>query len=325
MNKSKFITLFEDPDQKDINGNAATKKILNCLLCEMKDNEVEITSDADIEFLHDYRVAVRRTRSALSQIKYVFPEEKLERFRQGFKELIQSSNKLRDMDVYLNKKEKYFTMLPENLRPGLDPFFTDIKKQRENEIGKFVEMLRSESYRQLIIDWESFLASNEKCGESGAKTPKNAEKPVIKLAKKFIWKRHNKIIKEAGKIDDRSPDEKLHSLRIQCKKLRYLLEFFTSLFPSGDIKLMTKQLKQFQDNLGKFNDLSIQQNMLKDYLDNLDHESDNAIFIGAAIGGLITKLNLDQQYIRSQIPGQFRHYSKKKNTKLFEKHFKNDG
>ena len=315
--------MFEYPNHKDITGNAAAKKILICLLGAMKENEEGIISDTDIEFLHDFRVAVRRTRSAISQIKYVFPEEKLEKFRQGFRQLSQSSNKLRDMDVYLHKKEEYFTMLPENLRPGLDPFFMDLKKQRDNEFRQFVKVLRSDFFKQLIIDWKVFLISDMKYEDDGYKIPKNAEKPVIMLAKKFIWIRYKKIIKEAEMIDNNSPDEKLHSLRIQCKKLRYLLEFFTSLFPCDDINILKKQIKKFQDNLGKFNDLSIQKNMLKEYLDTIDQKSDQAILTAAAIGGLITNLNLSQHHIRSQFSDQFRHSNKNINTKLFKKHFAN--
>ncbi|MGP8323497.1 MAG: CHAD domain-containing protein [Methanosarcinaceae archaeon] len=325
MEKNIFCTLFEYPDHKDITGNAATKKILICLLGAIKENEEGITSDTDIEFLHDFRVAVRRTRSAISQIKYVFPEEKLEKFRQGFRQLSQSSNKLRDLDVYLQKKEEYFTMLPENLRLGLDTFFMDLKKQRDNEFRQFVKVLRSYFFKQLIIDWKTFLISDVKYEDEndGYKIPKNAEKPVIMLAKKFIRIRYKNIIKEAEMIDDDSPDEKLHSLRIQCKKLRYLLEFFTSLFPYDDTKILKKQIKKFQDNLGKFNDLSIQKNMLKEYLDTIDQKSDQAILTAAAIGGLITNLNLSQQHIRSQFSDQFRHFNKNINTKLFEKYFTN--
>jgi CHAD domain-containing protein len=120
------------------------------------------------------------------------------------------------------------------------------------------------------------------------------------------------------------PDEKLHRLRIQCKKLRYLLEFFASLFPSDEITLLTKQLKQFQDNLGEFNDLSVQRNTLKEYLDTIVPESDRAILVAAAIGGLITNLNMRQQHVRAEFSDQFRLFGQKKNTKLVKQLFKDD-
>jgi hypothetical protein len=51
----------------------ATKTILRFLLQIMRINQPYIEKDLDTEFLHDFRVSVRRTRSALGQIKSVFP------------------------------------------------------------------------------------------------------------------------------------------------------------------------------------------------------------------------------------------------------------
>ena len=307
---------------RDMGASAATRKILIYLLNVMKQNEDGVIRDIDTEFLHDFRVSGRRTRSALSQIKDVFPDAELDRFKQDFRVLGQYSNKLRDLDVYLHNKEQYLAMLPENLRPGLDPFFMDLRKERENELIRFVEVLRSDFYRQLVSDWEAFLVSDE--AHAAARTPVNAEEPVITLARAFIWRRYRKIMKVGAKIDNNLPDEKLHRLRIQCKKLRYLLEFFASLFPSDEITLLTKQLKQFQDNLGEFNDLSVQQKTLKEYLDTIVPESDRAILVAAAIGGLITNLNMRQQHVRAEFSDQFRLFGQKKNTKLVKQLFKDD-
>jgi hypothetical protein len=88
----------------EMSGSVATRKILLYLLNVMKQNEEGVISDMDTEFLHDFRVSGRRTRSAISQIKDVLPPEKLDRFKQDFRELGQSSNKLRDLDVDLHKK-----------------------------------------------------------------------------------------------------------------------------------------------------------------------------------------------------------------------------
>ncbi|MEA1909365.1 MAG: CHAD domain-containing protein [Euryarchaeota archaeon] len=303
---------------RDSSGSMATRKILLYLLNVMKQNEEGVISDIDTEFLHDFRVSGRRTRSAISQIKDVLPPEKLDRFKDDFRELGQSSNKLRDLDVYLHKKEEYLTMLPVDLRPGLDPFFMDLKKQRKKELKGFIRMLHSDFYRQLTTDWESFLVSDE----DYEGTPANAEKPVITLARVFIWGRYKQIMKAGAKINNETPDEKLHNLRIQCKKLRYLMEFFASLFPSGEIALLTKQLKRFQDNLGEFNDLSMQQDTLKEYLDTIDPKLDQSMLIAAAIGGLIMNLHKRQQHVRAEFSDQFRNFGQKKNRLLFKQLFK---
>ena len=65
----------------------ALRTIMKSLLRTIKLNEEGIVKDIDIEFLHDFRVAVRRTRSALSQIKGVLPAEDTEHFKQRFSRL----------------------------------------------------------------------------------------------------------------------------------------------------------------------------------------------------------------------------------------------
>ena len=53
-----------------------------------------------------------------------------------------------------------------------------------------------------------------------------------------------------------------HLLRLACKELRYLLEFFASLFPREKVDDVIQQLKKLQDLLGHFNDLRIPEKYL---------------------------------------------------------------
>ncbi len=59
----------------------AAKVILRFLLRVLQVNAVHIEKDIDTEFIHDFRVAVRRTRAALGQIRSVFPAKTTERFK----------------------------------------------------------------------------------------------------------------------------------------------------------------------------------------------------------------------------------------------------
>ena len=67
-----------------------------------------------------------------------------------------------------------------------------------------------------------------------------------------------RILKLGGGLDHDPPAEALHRLRIDAKKLRYLLEFFHSLYPAPEINARIKELKRLQDILGGFNDMEIQ-------------------------------------------------------------------
>jgi|GEM_PF-2950329 inorganic triphosphatase YgiF len=45
------------------------------LLKSLHNHEAGIRTHGHAEFLHDFRVAVRRTRAILTQIKYIYPDE----------------------------------------------------------------------------------------------------------------------------------------------------------------------------------------------------------------------------------------------------------
>ena len=60
------------------------------------------------------------------------------------------------------------------------------------------------------------------------------------------------------KISKKSPDASVHKVRIECKKLRYLLEYFAPLYIDNNHKKNVARLKSLQDKLGDFNDSSTQ-------------------------------------------------------------------
>jgi len=243
----------------------ALKKICSYLLQVMKQNENGIINDTDPEFLHDFRVAVRRTRSALGQIKNILEEEIVKQAKNDFTYLGQSTNRLRDIDVYLLKEEQYKNMLPEENRDYLNPFYEDLKCKRKIENATVVKMLKSEKYKRIINDWKLYLNSKINTENLTVK----GEKAIIIIAKKVICKRNQKVLEYGKNVLITSSDKQLHRLRIAGKKLRYLLEFFNSLFPQVEMKLLIKRLKKLQDNLGDYHDLAVHWEMLEKFKEQL--------------------------------------------------------
>ncbi|WP_261341378.1 CHAD domain-containing protein [Candidatus Thiodictyon syntrophicum] len=84
--------------------------------------------DLDCEFLHDLRVATRRTRSALGQIRGVFPAPLAAHFKAEFAWLQEVTGPVRDLDVYLLEFDAYQRALPPALRPDLEPLRTMIEQ-----------------------------------------------------------------------------------------------------------------------------------------------------------------------------------------------------
>ncbi len=218
----------------------ALKKIYLHLLQMIKNNEYGIIKDYDTEFLHDFRVAVRRTRSGLSQLKDVLDQKTTLKVKKDFAFLGQATNNLRDSDVYLLNESSYRKMIPPHMQKNLDPFFLAIRQSRAKEHSKMVRLLRSKKYVLALNNWEQILTEEESNENDGG--PGN--KPIIEVARKVIRKRNQRIVKFGREIMQNSSDELLHKLRIEAKKLRYLLEFFNSLFPQQRIQKLILNLKQ---------------------------------------------------------------------------------
>ena len=285
------------------------------LLDNMKRNTEFILADTDTEFLHDFRVAVRRTRSFLSLMKRLLPEQTAH-YMAEFKWLGALTGPVRDLDVYLLMEKQYSTILPKSLHPGLPYFFADLKNFREKALKKMIEGLRSVRFKKLKRDWSQYLTELPELVEEGEWHSLCRPEAV-----QLIHKRLKRIVKDGNRITDKSADECLHDLRIQAKKFRYLLEFFAPYFEQDDVKLFIKQLKKLQNNLGDFNDLSVQQGMLEEYQDKLVPSDETDLKIAASLGGLISHLATKQHRVRKDFNRTFKQFIRQENDRLFKKTF----
>jgi CHAD domain-containing protein len=294
----------------------ASRKILNQFLRIMRQNEKGIIDDIDTEFLHDYRVAIRRTRSFLSQAKGIFPQDKVRYFRQKLGELQRRTNRLRDLDVYLLNSENFLAVLPDSLKKGVDLLFVALKEEREYELNKVREHLENNSTWQLLKEWEQYIKTTEI-----PETP-NSHVAIHPFSRKIIQRRLRRVLKKGNKLLDHQPeDEALHSLRIDCKKLRYLLEFFSSLYDANDINILVKHLKSLQNLLGDYNDLSVQISDLSGRLKNLSKLPENTVEQAAAFGGLLTYFRLKQTDLRNNFSQVFREFSDRSHLEIYDRLF----
>ena len=309
-----YSTKLEFKLSPDMRADEAAKVILRFLLELIKTNEPYVKQDIDTEFLHDFRVAVRRTRSLLSQVKGVFPEEISSRFSADFAYIGQLSNQLRDLDVYLLNENRYRQLLPEILRDDIEPLFELLRKKRSKALQDTIDGLNSMRYSQIMQNWAAFL--NEPVDLSTLAP--NAGRPVIELAQERIYRWYKRITKSGKHILENSKEDRLHALRIECKKLRYLIEFFASLFPADEIDLLTKQLKKLQNNLGDFNDLSVQQEHLLSLAVELPADDPLSPRTLLAIGSLVGTLDAEKQRTKADFAQIFIDFASPANRKLFK-------
>ena len=144
-----YTSKLNIPLEPELRADAVMRRILLTLLETMEINEAGTIDNLDTEFLHDFRVAVRRTRSALGQMKTVFPAATLSRFRDKFAWLGTITSPTRDLDVYLLKFENYQNQLPEPLQADLEPLRAFLIRHHGQEQTRLSRELQTAEYKQL--------------------------------------------------------------------------------------------------------------------------------------------------------------------------------
>lgn len=298
--------------EPDMDSRRAAKLICHSLLTVMQRNQQGVIDDIDTEFLHDFRVAMRRTRSLLSLMKNALEPEMCDRFKKEFRSLGQITGPVRDLDVQLLSEEECRARLPESLHLGLERFFAGLREARAAAQGVLAAHLAAPECQAMLQDWQEHLESQDDEQNSDAIAP---------AARKIIRKQFVRMLREVEALDKHSTDDEVHEVRIHGKKLRYALEFFRSLYPAEDMARLISALKQLQDRLGLWNDLSVQEEMLERHLADLEADIPENVQIAAAVGGLLTDVDQRRIEARKGLKAAFQQFASKNNVQHWQQLF----
>ena len=307
---SSKLAIKLDPKMR---ADQASIIIYRQLLRTMQINECNTIADIDSEFLHDFRIAIRRTRAGLSQIKHTLPSPIVAKYATFFAWLGQITGQTRDMDVYLLSYQQYKAALPISLRADITPLYSFLKEKQAQAQKELAEKLNSPNYRKQLANWEQYLKDPLAKKDPG----ENANISIKELADQRIWKIYKRILKEGESINDASPAEALHDFRKTCKKLRYLMEFFQSLYPKDEMKVLIKSLKDLQNVLGDFQDYEIQEINIKHFSEEMMAKNIPAnTFL--AMGVLVQQLDSMKCVARNHFAKQFALFEQQENQNTFK-------
>jgi CHAD domain-containing protein len=186
----------------------------------------------------------------LSQTKGVLPPDVLATSREAFAWLGTETSPARDLDVEVMEWDGYVAPLPDGAADALAPVLAQIVRRRRSAHRALATTLRSDRFVDLMADWRAWLTTPQPPGPDG----RDAIGPTIA---RRIAKAQKRVVTHGREITADSPPERLHDLRKDAKKLRYLLECFGSLFPAKDRKAFVRRLKDLQDNLGQHQDAEV--------------------------------------------------------------------
>ncbi len=244
------------------------------LLSEASEAARRLVAGADDEVLHDFRVALRRLRSALRALRPWLEESVAPRHERRLRRLARSTNAARDAEVQLAwLATRRAELGSERLRAGLDLLIERLEPRRRAGPGP-ARLARR--YRRAAEKLRRRLRKLDRIDASG--DPSEASLGAVLAT--LVGERIEALRERMHAIRDAADQEAVHRARIEGKRLRYLLEPLRGL-PRADARETVDRLKRLQDVLGELHDAHVLSGELREAL--VDAAAERARQVHAAI------------------------------------------
>ncbi len=274
----------------------ALAAVLRQLLDTLEANVPGTVRDIDTEFLHDLRVSVRRTRTALKLGAGLLPDGLASQYQPAFKWLGDLTTPTRDLDVHLLTFADGAAGLTSASPDDLAPFHRYLTQRRAAEQARLARALRSARFTALITAWRGAL--------DGLAAPRQGP-DAAQAAAQIIGRAHRRVLRQGGAITADSRPEELHDLRKRCKELRYALEFFASLYDLPTHRRAVRELKGLQDCLGTYQDCQVQQEEIRVIATEMLAAGDIPATALLAMGDLASHIGQRERQARGEFASRF--------------------
>lgn len=200
-----------------------------------------------IDGVHNMRVAMRRLRNGVRDMRHVLVRDHYKPFIKKLKKMYDVVGRVRDEDVAIaSLGEMRGNAESEIVKQGIDHLLHDHNKTRDDARDKLTEVLAGERFDELENNFEALiLAVIEDGGEIKATFREVGRKTIMDIVGKFSQLSEN--------LDTPYDFEALHKFRIASKRLRTSLQLFSCCWGS-DIDPYIKGVAKMQLLLGKVHD-----------------------------------------------------------------------
>ncbi|MGE5250571.1 MAG: CHAD domain-containing protein [Bacteroidota bacterium] len=221
----------------------------------------------DNEELHDMRVATRRMRAALRVFGPYLDEKAWAPFEKGLRRTGRVLGRVRDLDVFWEKTQRYLDGLPPERQDELSGLHAVWQAEREKARERLLSYLAGARYAQFKDSFAEFLETPEAgappaFGKAGKPRPRRLRHVAPMILYQGLA---DMLAFEEWTAGPEVPLARLHQLRIASKGLRYSLEFLEEVL-GQESKPLVKNIKALQDHLGNLQDAVVASNLLRDFL-----------------------------------------------------------
>jgi inorganic triphosphatase YgiF len=246
-----------DPDlSTEMHAGRAFTLICRACLRHLVVNE-PATIRRDAEALHQMRIAVRRLRAAISLFSDVVSDDRVGTIKTELRWFARELGPARDLDALLIEALRPLRKQHQN-EPGLVSISKMFARRRLRAYRRAQDAVQSARFRTLVLDAAEWVEAGSWSMSEDPLMRSRREMPIKSYAAEQLSLRRRKIRRRGAKIGRLNP-EQLHGLRIQVKKARYAVEFFSSVYGGNKsakrCKKVVSSLRQLQNCLGGLNDI----------------------------------------------------------------------
>ena len=229
----------------------AGRKILLAEFVKVLQHEAGSRSGADIEDVHDMRVATRRIRSLFRLLSPYYKKSVVSGFKTELRHLAWTLGAVRDLDVLIEEIRVYQATLSADKQADLQEAIDALDRSRASAREELNGVLDSRLYRRLVKDFSKFLMTPN---EGTKSVPKDVVLPVqVRHILPIIIYHRLAAVRAYSSVLAEADAETLHALRIELKQLRYTLSLFGDVLGPTVADYVT-EIKGLQDCLGHMND-----------------------------------------------------------------------
>ncbi len=201
-------------------------------------------SGEDMEYVHQLRVATRRTSAALDLYAEFLPRKPLRLLRRQLKRIRRAAGNARDYDVLIDRHAHCEGDLP------AEHFVAMVRCKRRDAQTPIAEVFRTTQCKGKLSRLAARLLRDLESDDSDACRPRFG-----RWAQKQLGMAANEFFRAQPR--DLNDLESLHEFRIAGKRLRYTMELLVSAFPESFRTDLYPVVEQIQEPLGEINDHAV--------------------------------------------------------------------
>jgi inorganic triphosphatase YgiF len=239
---------------------AAARDVLRACLDQIAGNAAAAAVSDDPEGAHQLRVGLRRLRTAAALFREALGGPALSALEAEAKALADAAGAARDLDVlseeWLAPMEAAESSVESGaVAPGVAALRAALDLQRAEKRAALRARLAAPETVAFLFDLGGFVEGRGWLRPADFGQTEALAAPVAETARAALdarWRKAGKL----GRVIETLDEAARHELRKRLKKLRYAIEFFTSLYPEKMTKPFLKRLKALQDDFGALQDLA---------------------------------------------------------------------